>query len=148
VALALLQPDWDFTDPISFAPHLLQNPLAGSPVKQILMQESINDAQVPNIATRVLARAVGAPGLDLEQQVFGITAGSAPLPSAYTQWDVNPMPVPPTVNVPPPSDNHAHEAIRRIPELEDQLVDFFQPTGQVKSHCSGSCVFPIPQGTP
>ena len=65
--LAMIQPEFDFADPASFAPHLLADPLPTTPPKQILVQESIDDAQVPNIATRVLARTIGVPGLDLEQ---------------------------------------------------------------------------------
>ncbi len=145
VALALLQPDWDYTDPVSFAGHLLQDPLPNTPVKQILMQESINDAEVPNMATRILARLVGVPGLDLEQPVFGITEMPAPLQSAYTQWDVNPMPVPAPVNI-PPAPNGAHEGARRLDALQDQLKAFFTPTGQVTLTCNGPCNFPDPTG--
>jgi hypothetical protein len=60
ILLALLQPAFDATDPASFAPHLLAQPLPGVVAKQILMQEAVNDAQVSNIATRVLARTIGA----------------------------------------------------------------------------------------
>ena len=117
-----------------------RDPLPQTPAKHILVQESINDAQVPNVATRVLVRALGLPGMDLEQPVYGVDVMPAPLDSAYTQWDIHPMPVPPDVDIPPPMDNGAHEMIRALPLLVQQLQAFFKPDGQVQQTCSGPCV--------
>jgi hypothetical protein len=141
ILIAALQSYWDYTDPISFASHVIKDPLASTPPKRILVQEAINDAQVPNLATRILVRALGIPGTNLEQPVYGVDVQPAPLDSAYTQWDVHPLPVPPDVNVPPPSDNGAHEAIRRLDPLIQQLQAFFKPDGRVTQTCSGLCVF-------
>lgn len=142
ILIAALQSYWDYTDPISFAPHVLGDTLTpDTPPKRILVQEAINDAQVPNLATRVLVRALGLVGTNLEQPVYGVTEAAAPLDSAYTQWDVHPMPVPPDVDVPPPMDNGAHEAIRRLDPLVEQLRGFFKPDGQVTQTCAGLCVF-------
>ena len=147
LVLAMVQPQIDSTDPASFAPHLIANPLPGSPVKQILVQEGIDDAQVPNIATRVLVRTIGLPGQDLAHRVFGVVETSGPLASAYTQWDVSPRPSPPPGNVTPSMDNGAHEAVRRLVDLETQLAAFFTPTGQVIQTCSGSCICDLDGGT-
>src|SRR5439155_19077121 len=57
--LALVQFEFDYTDPASFAPHLLASPLPNSPAKQLLVQEAIGDAQVSNVGTRVLVRTIG-----------------------------------------------------------------------------------------
>jgi hypothetical protein len=141
VLIAALQSYWDYTDPISFAPHVITSPLPSTPQKRILVQESINDAQVPNLATRVLVRALGLPGSNLEFPVYGVDVAAAPLDSAYPQWDVHPMPVPPDVDLPPPDDNGAHEAIRRLPLLIEQLRAFMKPDGVVVQTCSGPCVF-------
>ncbi|HWE29134.1 MAG TPA: hypothetical protein VHB97_14095 [Polyangia bacterium] len=142
ILVAALQSYWDYTDPISFAPHVLGNTLTpDTPPKRILVQEAINDAQVPNLATRILVRTLGVPGTDLEQPVWGVDEKAAPLDSAYTQWDVHPMPVPPDLNVPPVMDNGAHEAIRALPLLVQQLAAFFTPTGQVVQTCNGVCAF-------
>jgi hypothetical protein len=145
--LALLQPEWDYTDPAGFAPHLLASPLPSAPAKQILVQEAINDAQVTNLATRVIVRTVGLPGIDLEQPVYGVTEASAPLPSAYTQWDIMPNPVPPSVNQPAPSDNGAHTEIRKLVDLEAQIRAFLTPTGMVTQTCTGPCVCNFNAGT-
>jgi hypothetical protein len=145
--LALLQPEWDFADPAGFAPHLLASPLPNTPVKQVLVQEAIHDGQVSNVSTRVLVRTIGLPGIDLEVPVYGVTEMPAPLPSAYTQWDVMPQPVPPDANASAPADNGAHDEIRKLVDLEAQLKAFFKPTGQVVQTCMGPCVCNLPAGT-
>ena len=147
ILLAMMQPEFDYTDPASFAPHLLGTPLPGSPAKHILVQESINDAQVSNVATRVLVRTIGLPGMDLETPVFGVTEMRAPLASAYTQWDITPTPIPPAGNTPAEADNGAHEGIRRLVDLESQLKAFLTPTGQVTQTCAGKCVCNKAAGT-
>src|SRR5262249_50690956 len=97
--------------------------------------------------TRVLVRTIGLPGLDVEQPVYGITELPGPLPSAYTQWDVMPKPLPPPGNTPPPENNEAHEAVRRLVEVEAQLTSFFAPPGQVVQTCNGPCVCDMGAGT-
>jgi hypothetical protein len=141
LAIALSQSEWDHSDPASFAPHLLADPLPGVMPKRVLVQEAIGDSQVPNLATRVLVRTIGLPGNDLEQQVYGVDEKPAPLDSAYTQWDVHPMPLPPPGDVPPTGENPAHEAIRRLDLLVAQLGQFLKPDGQVQQTCPGVCSF-------
>jgi hypothetical protein len=139
--MALLQSEWDYTDAATFAAHLLQNPLPGSFTKRILVQESIGDAQVTNVATRVLARTMGLPGLDLIVPLYGIPAQPAPLDSAYTQWDAHKMPRPPTTDTPLPSDNGAHDAVYQYGPAQTQILTFLQPGGQVIQTCTGPCNF-------
>jgi hypothetical protein len=145
--IALIQPEFDFTDPAGYAAHLIQSPLPNTPAKQILVQEAIHDAQVTNLSTRVFVRAIGLPGMDLEERVFGVTEMAAPLASAYTQWDVMPTPVPPTGNAPAATDNGAHGEVRKLVDLETQLKAFMTPTGQVTQTCTGPCVCDFPAGT-
>ena len=147
LVLAMLQSELDTTDPASFAPHLIHDPLPNTPAKQILVQEALGDAQVPNIATRVLVRTIGLAGLDLVEPVFGVTEQASPLASAYTQWDVTATPLPPAANIPAPMDNGAHEAVRRLVPLESQLRAFFAPDGNVIQTCSGPCVCDLSAGT-
>ena len=141
ILVSLFQPEFDFTDPAGFVPHIAAS-------KQILLQEGIGDSQVTNLATRVLARELGAPGLDLEQPVDGITAGTAPLASAYTQYDIMATPAPPATDVPPDADNGVHETIRELVPVETQLKAFLAPNGQVIDVCNGApCVCNIAAGT-
>ena len=149
ILIGMLQVEFDTSDPCNFAPHVLADPLPGAAAnKQILAQEGIGDAQVTNVSTRVLARTLGVPGLDLAQPVFGVTAMAAPLSSAYTQWDVGADPLPPTGNLSLGSDNGVHEAVRRLVKVEDQIQQFLTPTGMVVDECGGSaCTCSLPAGT-
>lgn len=147
ILMAVIQPEFDFSDPASFAAHLLDNPLPGSPKKRILVQESIGDSEVTNVSTRILARTMGLPGLDLETPVYGITAMPGPLDSAYTQWDITPTPLPPVGNIPPDKDNNAHYIAHRLTLAEQQLQTFLTATGQVTQVCPGPCVCNYDGGT-
>jgi hypothetical protein len=137
VAIMLTQSEWDYTDPATFAPHLIHDPLPGAPAKSILVQESIGDAQVSNVATRLLARTIGLDGLDLEQPVYGVTAKAAPLDSAYTQWDSRPALMPPLTNTALSKDNGAHDAVWRSELAQTQIRAFLTKDGKVTSVCSG-----------
>lgn len=145
--IALSQSFWDFSDPVTYGAHIIKDPLPDTPVKKIILQESKGDAQVPNLSSHILARTIGLNGLaPLVYPVFGISEVQGPIDgSAYTQWYVVPDAVPfpdETKNIPPAS-NDAHEAIRRLPELINQLDLFFQPDGKIEQTCPGGgpCVF-------
>jgi hypothetical protein len=132
--VALTQMEWDYTDPIEYAPHLVTD--YG---KHIILQESENDEQVPNVATRLLARTMGLQSLPLVNMVYGITQTPGPLDSAYTQWDSHPTTFPPMGDVPPTDDNHAHDGIQSSPMLRSQAQMFFTDTGQAVDTCGGPC---------
>jgi hypothetical protein len=147
--LSLSQFNWDFTDPITFAPHTIMNPLPNTPKKQILIQAGINDSEVTNIATNILARTMGLTGLQpLPVPVYGITEEPGPLPSALTYWtnlSFNGQPctyIPPSTNQPPSTDSTltscVHEAVRRLPQVIQQIGLFFTPSGQVEQTCFSS----------
>jgi len=143
VALAVSQSEWDYSDSATFAPHLLSNPLEGTPAKHILLQESIGDAQVANVATRLLARTMGIPALDVEVPVSGLTTGHAPLDSAYTQYDSHPSPTAPLTDTALSQDNGAHDAVWQSTLAQQQIHAFLAPAGQVVSVCDGgTCTIP------
>jgi hypothetical protein len=145
VLLAVSQSYWDWSDPITFAPYTLRAPLANTPAKQMLLQEGIHDAQVPNVATRVVVRTLGLPLLDPPvETVYGVDVKPAPLPSAYVQWDIGGVDIS-NGNTPPEMDNVVHQNVRKLPQLIAQLQAFFRPDGMVTQTCSGPCVFPPPQ---
>jgi hypothetical protein len=142
VAVTATQPEWDYTDAINFAPHLLNDPLPGAPLKQILVQESIGDSQVSNAATRLLARTMGITGFDLIEPVPGLQTGTPPLDSAYTQWDSHPAQLPPETNTSLPNDNGAHDSIWKSAKALQQIAAFCQNGGQVTEVCGGQCNLP------
>jgi hypothetical protein len=140
--LALAQMQLDYTDPATVAPYVLAAPLPGVPRKQLDVQMAVGDAQVPNLATEMLARTMGVPLLGPSVAgVYGMTPRSGPLPSAYDIWDIHPSPLPPDTNETPSSDNAAHTQIAKIPALEQQIAQFFA-TGQIVNTCGGPCDFP------
>jgi hypothetical protein len=151
VMLAALQSYWDFADPISFVGTSIRAPLPDPVTKmpmaprRLLQQESINDGQVPNVATRLIVRTMGIPLLDPPvQPVYGVDVKPGPLDSAYTQWDTMPMPPPPDNNTPTDEGKgwmgfSAHAAIRRVPELVEQIRRFLKPDGRVEQTCMETC---------
>ncbi len=145
--IAISQTFWDFTDPVTYGAHIIKAPLPDTPPKKIILQESRGDAQVPNTSTHILARTMGLKGLaPMVYPVYGITEEPGPIEgSAYTQWFVVPDAIPfpdETKNI-PPQPNDAHEAIRRLPELIEQLNLFFRPDGKIYQTCpgGGACRF-------
>jgi hypothetical protein len=146
--MALAQMQFDYSDPATVAPYVLNAPLAGTPKKQVVMMMGVGDAQVPNIATEMIARTSGIALLSPNAvDVFGMSPVSGPLPSALTTWNVNSPPTPPDTNMTPAHDNQVHQAIRRLPQ-EQQLVAVFFESGQVVDTCGGPCNLPVPAGTP
>jgi hypothetical protein len=146
--LALMQMQFDFTDPATVAPYVLAAPLRGVPKKSILAQMGLGDALVPNIASEMIARTAGLSLLEPDvTEPFGLSPRAGPLTSAFTTWNVNSPPVPPDTNQTPASDNQVHEAIRRVPQAQDQIQTFFS-TGKVVDTCGGPCNEPVPPGTP
>ena len=146
--MALAQMQFDFSDPATVAPYVLASPLPNTPKKQLVMMMGVGDAQVPNIATEMIARTTGISLLSPNAvNVFGMSPQHGPLDSALTTWNVDSPPVPPDTNMTPAHDNQVHQAIRRLPE-EELLVGRFFETGLVIDTCGGPCNLPVPAGTP
>ena len=152
ILLALAQMQFDYSDPATVAPYVLGArgaPLHGVPAKQLLMQMGLDDAQVSNVTTEMIARTSGIPLLSpAVTDAYGVTPLGGPLSSALTTWDIHGTPVPPADNQTPAEDNQVHEAIRRIPQAERQIQTFYA-TGEVVDTCGGQpCVEPVPPSTP
>ena len=146
--LSLAQMQFDFSDPATVAPYVLASPLENTPKKQLIMQMGLADAQVPNVSTEMIARTSGIALLSPNvTPIFGMTPAAGPLSSALTTWDIHGTPAPPEEEQTPSEDNQVHEAIRRIPQAEEQIRNFFE-TGQVIDTCGGPCVEPVPPSTP
>lgn len=141
--VALTQWHWDYTDPATYAPHVLRELLPGSGgPKRLLYQEGVGDAQVPNLMTRSLVRSMGLPLLNQPvEAVFGIGQVDGPAPSAYVQFDVGASPRPGAENT-PPRDNKVHEAVRRLEAAKAQLWSFLIEDRGVIDTCGGKpCTF-------
>ncbi len=145
--IALTQSDWDYADPISWAAHVRHDTLPGldgQPMapKPMILQEAIGDSQVPNLATRVLARTYQVPLLTPSVEPVPQLPTTGPgVDAAYVQWDVGVTPPAPG-NAVPQVDSQAHGRVRKIPQLVEQLRRFFAPGGVVENTCDGACSFP------
>jgi hypothetical protein len=137
-----LQVQFDRIDPVTYAPHVLQSPLAGSPQRRVLMQNGLGDLEVPNMGNYLLARQLGIPEIApndqaayLVEQVPGPVQGSAltlwdfgiDLQAAYGQAE------------PAASDNNpVHDGVRAQPTALSQMNLFFQANGAIINPCDGS----------
>lgn len=141
--VSMSQHIWDYTDPISFVGFVKNEPLPGRKAKKVVMQESRYDDQVPNIATRAVARGIGLPQLTPNAvAIYGLEQKSGPLEHGLAQWDVDPPSKPPKENLPafkPEPEDSAHDIPRRTQVFRDQLKAFFKPDGKLVHVCSGIC---------
>jgi hypothetical protein len=145
VLLAATQPLWDYTDPATYAAHLLHDPLPGSMPKSILYQEGINDASVPNQNTRAMVRSIGLTLLTPSvEAVYGVDASAGPLGSAYTQFDTNALPSDGGTGV-PPMVTPVHDTIRTLEPVKQQIQLFLIEGGQVQDTCGGKPCLNITQ---
>jgi hypothetical protein len=148
--LTALQSYWDYSDPVTFAPHQLTNMLMSPsgtqmPPRQLVMQEGIGDVQVANVATRVVVRTMGLPYIGTPtENVYDVTTIAGPATAGYTQWNLDPNPPPTGFNTPTSMDNNTHEGVRALPKVIQQIQTFLQPGGQIVDDCAGPCHFPMP----
>jgi hypothetical protein len=138
----LFQQLWDRADPQGYLPHLVRDPLPGTPAKKVLLQVGVNDSQVPNIGTEIQVRSLGIPALaPSAYPLFQVPELEAPFDgSAFVPYDVNGTAAPLT-NTPPEDDNGVHEAVRRLDAAQRQIDAFLRPDGEVQNFCDGPCFF-------
>ncbi|HEX6520299.1 MAG TPA: hypothetical protein VF070_09855 [Streptosporangiaceae bacterium] len=150
IGTALMQMLWDRGEPDGYIDHLLRDPLPGTPVKHVLVQEVFGDHQVANIATETEARTLGIPAYTPELQP-GRSADVVPfwaLPpiprfpyqgSALFMWDSG-SPRPPLTNIPPTAGHDPHDDLAITPASQELGADFLL-TGSVTDVCGGApCV--------
>jgi pimeloyl-ACP methyl ester carboxylesterase len=134
LGIALMQADYDFVDATTAA-------AAGLSSKQVLMEMSVGDAQVSNVATETLARTLGVSLVgQTSLPLFGIQTAGAGAQSGLTIWDLHPSSQPPLTNTALPADNGVHGAVLMLPKLQQQMQLFFS-TGAVVDTCGGICSF-------
>jgi hypothetical protein len=112
-----------------------------APGKQHLLQTSLHDASVPNLASFYHARSLGLPLLS--SSVITPFGFAAPVESAtekggYVIVDEMPSMTPPETNEVFNFNSIAHENPRRRAALQQQMRDFWA-TGTVANTCTGAC---------
>jgi hypothetical protein len=129
---------WDPVDPLN---HV--DALRG---RNVLWQESVNDEQVPNLTTELIARTLGVPLLaPSPREPWDLPATEGPLgpgASAVAIFDGG-FPAPPLGNR-PAVDTGAHREIRSWESVQAQVEAFFTPgaEGTIVQPCGGPCLGP------
>lgn len=130
---------WDYSEPATYAPHVIRDPLPGTPPKRILYQIGLNDAQVSNDASDIAARTMGLPLLTPSPRTpFGLETTMGPVDSALVYYTFGDAALPPG-STPPEENNEAHEGVRRADSAQLQMDRFFRPDGLVEHTCEGPC---------
>lgn len=142
--LSLLQTRFDHTDGINLATLAFRNPLPDAPRgRVVVLQEAIGDCQVPNISTRMLARAFGARQLTpAVEPIYGLTGVMAPTDGvAVAQYELPTnlrMYTPPDTAVVPTVDNNTHSDSVSLPSAIAQVRSVLE-TGSIIQRCDGTC---------
>lgn len=136
----VLQMGFDYTDPAHVSPVALADGLPGTPAKQYLLQMSMGDTSVTNLASLLQARTMGLPLLGPALSVpYGLEETTGPLEHAFVIYDEDPTPLPPETNAVNDVSNPAHERLRRRQAVVEQIGTFFE-TGQIVHTCGdGPC---------
>jgi hypothetical protein len=122
-------------DPITTARRVIDDPLPGTPAKQILMYEALNDSLVTNLSTEMAARTMGIPiAGPTVKMPYGFDMVTDPVPNALTIYDEKPDPPVPTTNVPPSADNGTHAGVNERPALLREVVNFLRG-GEIINEC-------------
>jgi hypothetical protein len=131
---------FDPIDAASYAPHLRMDPLAGTPLKHVMMQIGIGDVAVSNAASYYEARTAGIPLMQPSVAApFGLVDTMAPASSALTVYRLPGVArIPPGTHDPGP-DTPTHNGVRAIDSVLSQLDAFLRPDGMVIDACTGPC---------
>ncbi|HTJ83731.1 MAG TPA: hypothetical protein VL400_18555 [Polyangiaceae bacterium] len=138
---ALIQTAFDRIDPLSYAPHILKEPLPGGPTdRKVLMHVGVGDSEVPNLATYFHARNIGVPVLEEASPFVPLGLDSVAPPtdgSALTIFDFGYEPE--TQAVAAAMGNEVHEGVRKTTASKKQVSAFLRADGVIDNPCSGVC---------
>lgn len=145
LVLGLLGTGWDRMDPLTFARHIVHDPLPGGIAHEVLLHVAKEDAQVHTQVSMMLGRSIPVPiAVPVVEPAWGLE--ERPLPysgSMYTEFDFK-YPDNPDPLRPPPIENDTHGDLRALPEGQRQMMHFLRE-GEVIDVCSGMpCRFDPP----
>jgi len=138
IMLSVIMSVWDKSEPSGWSHRVTSNPLPNTPVKRILHTAAVNDSQVPNLSSEIMARTMGLPQLTpTSHEAWGmesVTTEDAPT-SAFVYYDFD-RPLNSEGNRPPPDDNDVHGDLRFLTASQQQIDAFFHPDGVVQDFCA------------
>jgi hypothetical protein len=144
ILIGLLAWSLERWDPITTARRVLDDPLPGTPAKQLLLYEGLNDSLVSNLSTEMMARTLGIPVTSPSvRSPFGLEVTAEPAPSGFTIYDEKREPGVPLTNVPPAEDNGTHSGVNANPAVLRQVIGFLRE-GQVVNECRDAEGAPAP----
>ena len=143
VLISLLAMRFEPFDPITAAPHVINDPLPDTPAKQILLYETIGDSLVANLSSETLGRTLGLPVvMPTLRAPYGLAEAEPTAANGFAIYDESPEPLPSEFNIPPPSDNGTHADVHERPAVLRQIEDFLY-NGVVTNQCtSGASAAP------
>jgi hypothetical protein len=143
ILISLLAMRFEPYDPITAAPHVINDPLPDTPAKQILLYETIGDSLVANVSSETLGRTIGLPVvMPTLRAPYGLAEAAPSDSNGFAIYDEDPEPLPSEFNIPPPSDNGTHADVHERPAVLRQIEDFLY-NGVVTNQCtSGASAAP------
>lgn len=146
VFLTTLGTGFDPFDPLTFAPHLVGDPLPGTPDHEVLFHVAKEDREVHNEASFISARAAGATLMTpAVRPVFGLSETPYPASPGAAVVEVDfgipddPTPLdPPDGDPSQPDEGNTHGWLRRHIESQDLMVHFLR-TGELIDACPAPC---------
>ena len=137
--MVMIASHWDLSEPATYAPHIIKDPLPNTPVKKVLYTIGRYDAQVPNISSDIAARTMGLKALrPAVYEPWQVEMVDAPTDSAYVIYDVGAAPVP-LGSQAAAEDNVAHGGVRRNEAAQLQMDAFMAKDGTIRHFCNGPC---------
>jgi hypothetical protein len=141
-----MQVQFDRIDPSTYAPHVLQNKLPGSPTsRNILMQNGLGDLEEPNVGTFLEARLFGLPEISPnDYQAYLVAQAPGPIQgSALTLWDFGiDLQAAYVLAEPGTTANPVHDGVRAQPAALAQMDAFYQTTGAaIINPCDGGVCY-------
>jgi hypothetical protein len=139
VIMGLTQLGFDKVDPLNYSHRLSSAPFPGTPSHSVLLHLAMEDAQVHNQVTDVVARNIGAKLLlPVTRPVWGLeTVETSHTGNVLASYDFN-KPSTSATNRPASEADDTHELLRRLRRGQDQVMHFLR-TGEVKQLCEGPC---------
>ena len=138
--MSLVAVGWDHGDGSNFAKYLSATPPADGTPKNVLLHAGLEDAQVNNDVSRVLARMVNAKILaPATEEVYGLPVAQGPIKNenVYVDFDYG-VPKRTQTNRPAASETDTHSMPRKNAKAQEQSYRFFT-TGEVSHVCEGTC---------
>jgi hypothetical protein len=131
---------WDKGDGTNLAPYNSPTPPADGTPKTLLIHAAIEDAQVNNDVTQLLARSVNAVLRTPETRpVWGLktTSGAITNANVLVEFEYG-VPVHPKSNQPAELATDTHDLPKKSRIAQEQMWQFFQ-TGEIRHTCDGTC---------